>query len=600
MAENFPFQLVPWPDKTFTVTPSDSVNLSTQIDALEIGTAGDVSIITPNGETLDLTAVPAGILPLAATRVRSTGTTATGLVGHVRDDSPGRLWRKFDLARLPEWSTYGFTPEDSQSFERSTDGNWRTLKGIGELLPSDWRTTAWTLLYVDPINGNDQTANDGSSWKLAKKSLNSALQLSQTQKLVIVPDGAVFSYDLSSGLPWSLDSEAAPVGSVIIMPISVYRKNGVGNEVWTCNTEVPVSGTWTSVSGKLGVFKVTVADDAKRPRLVASLTSQIPSGVIFDYSHLDEYGQPLRYQRVEQGQIETTRYSYCLGDTDQELWVNVGSNQLSATEKLRLFLCSQANAVVNFGAKQFHIVNGIFEGGRVGYKVGGTGVDNVTCKIRLYNCRVTLSAGDSQGFFVNGSPSGSGKIDVGLYDCMFDGNGFDGVSYYGNTQFIESGCIAYANGYVRDCVSSGFWGKSNGFTTHYKTVGVRVGCIAYGNGGANYGDSAFLGQIAVANLGCFSFNSNGDPAKSHYQTDFALIADPPGSGYNGTARLWLLDPKFSTKDGESSTSRYYLNLDKNNTVDNNPIIWFNGDWPARVRLSGAATTADVTRVEFPT
>jgi len=50
--------------------------------ALYVGGAGDIKLVTINGNTITFTAVPAGtILPVGCTQIFSTGTTATNLVG---------------------------------------------------------------------------------------------------------------------------------------------------------------------------------------------------------------------------------------------------------------------------------------------------------------------------------------------------------------------------------------------------------------------------------------------------------------------------------------------------------------------------------------
>lgn len=63
------------------VTPNDSTDLTTASRSLYIGVAGDVTLDTVGGETSVLfKAVPAGtVLPVRASRVRSTGTTATNI-----------------------------------------------------------------------------------------------------------------------------------------------------------------------------------------------------------------------------------------------------------------------------------------------------------------------------------------------------------------------------------------------------------------------------------------------------------------------------------------------------------------------------------------
>lgn len=63
------------------VTPSDSTDLTNAAAALWVGGAGAVAVITAGGETVTFSAVAAGtLLPVACSRVKSTGTTATLVV----------------------------------------------------------------------------------------------------------------------------------------------------------------------------------------------------------------------------------------------------------------------------------------------------------------------------------------------------------------------------------------------------------------------------------------------------------------------------------------------------------------------------------------
>lgn len=63
------------------VTPSDATLLNFTSRALWIGGAGNISLLMEAGDTLLLSGVPAGtLLPVRATRVNATGTTATLIV----------------------------------------------------------------------------------------------------------------------------------------------------------------------------------------------------------------------------------------------------------------------------------------------------------------------------------------------------------------------------------------------------------------------------------------------------------------------------------------------------------------------------------------
>lgn len=66
----------------FAIVPDDAVNLAVKPRAIYVGGAGNISLLTLNGETVVFTAVPVGsILPVRATRVNATNTTATLLIG---------------------------------------------------------------------------------------------------------------------------------------------------------------------------------------------------------------------------------------------------------------------------------------------------------------------------------------------------------------------------------------------------------------------------------------------------------------------------------------------------------------------------------------
>jgi hypothetical protein len=68
--------------RAFAVTPNDSTDLTTFARALFIGTAGAVSVVTVGGDTVTFAGLPSGsVLPVRVARVRSTGTTATNIVG---------------------------------------------------------------------------------------------------------------------------------------------------------------------------------------------------------------------------------------------------------------------------------------------------------------------------------------------------------------------------------------------------------------------------------------------------------------------------------------------------------------------------------------
>lgn len=65
----------------FSITKSDVTVIA--CEALYIGVTGDVAVITVGNTTITFTNVPVGVLPIRCTKVLSTGTTASGIIGMV-------------------------------------------------------------------------------------------------------------------------------------------------------------------------------------------------------------------------------------------------------------------------------------------------------------------------------------------------------------------------------------------------------------------------------------------------------------------------------------------------------------------------------------
>jgi hypothetical protein len=82
--DNFQFHAAGWSSPYtggYAVTPSDLDPLTPTPRALWVGGTGAVSLITTGGQNVTYAAVPAGTeLPVRATRVLLTGTTATSIV----------------------------------------------------------------------------------------------------------------------------------------------------------------------------------------------------------------------------------------------------------------------------------------------------------------------------------------------------------------------------------------------------------------------------------------------------------------------------------------------------------------------------------------
>lgn len=69
-------------ENAVAVTKSDATVYSPPLSQLWVGGAGDVAVVMVGGQTVTFTAVPAGVmLPVRVTKVKSTGTSATNIVG---------------------------------------------------------------------------------------------------------------------------------------------------------------------------------------------------------------------------------------------------------------------------------------------------------------------------------------------------------------------------------------------------------------------------------------------------------------------------------------------------------------------------------------
>jgi hypothetical protein len=66
----------------FDVTPNDSTDLPIQTRSIYVGVGGDIKLTAISGGTVTFLNVPTGaVLPVQASRIFATGTTATNLIG---------------------------------------------------------------------------------------------------------------------------------------------------------------------------------------------------------------------------------------------------------------------------------------------------------------------------------------------------------------------------------------------------------------------------------------------------------------------------------------------------------------------------------------
>lgn len=67
----------------FAITPNDGADLAQPIRQITINVSGTVSFVGRDGATYTTGTLPIGSYPLETSRIRATGTTATGITGWV-------------------------------------------------------------------------------------------------------------------------------------------------------------------------------------------------------------------------------------------------------------------------------------------------------------------------------------------------------------------------------------------------------------------------------------------------------------------------------------------------------------------------------------
>jgi len=67
--------------KAFTITPSNTVDLSSEVRRIWVGVAGHIKVDMSGGGSATFSNVPVGWFDVFATRVYLTGTSATTMIG---------------------------------------------------------------------------------------------------------------------------------------------------------------------------------------------------------------------------------------------------------------------------------------------------------------------------------------------------------------------------------------------------------------------------------------------------------------------------------------------------------------------------------------
>lgn len=66
---------------SFAITPHDTNRLTRPVRGIYVGSTGNITLVTPAGDTVLFSNVPVGVLDQEAVIVKATGTTASNLVG---------------------------------------------------------------------------------------------------------------------------------------------------------------------------------------------------------------------------------------------------------------------------------------------------------------------------------------------------------------------------------------------------------------------------------------------------------------------------------------------------------------------------------------
>lgn len=82
--QNYSSSLASPATDAFAITPNDSTDLTQVTRALYVGTAGNIVVVLKSGSEVTFSNVTSGsILPIRASRIKATGTTALNVLGLV-------------------------------------------------------------------------------------------------------------------------------------------------------------------------------------------------------------------------------------------------------------------------------------------------------------------------------------------------------------------------------------------------------------------------------------------------------------------------------------------------------------------------------------
>lgn len=346
-----------------------------------------------------------------------------------------------------------------------------------------------TVLYVDPVNGND--ANTGLSWSQAFKKLTAAFASSAYTGT----SGGCIVY-ISAGYFGSTDS---PGSGVMTRHTALI---GVGGEVRITGGIRSDTRTWTQQSSPNdSVYRDTSSG----------------STIVWDSSSLDDNGYFLKYTSV--GSIAECQalpgsyyrdlpnlhiYIHTLDSTEPDEKIYVGRNSSSTTG--------------HTASSPIYCENISFELGQEFLITNGSSASTVV----FNKCSFKYMTGNGLSVY------GRGAL-IYLFKCIAARNGRDGFNYEhtANTQrILEVDCLSELNGWDTSV------GSNNGSTGHDQSVIIRINGCYDRNGHRNIHD---IVNVKSWHLGCYSgrplIGETGDP-----WTSFNFGA---GIQSANTTELWL-------------------------------------------------------------
>lgn len=354
-------------------------------------------------------------------------------------------------------------------------------------------------LYVDSENGND--SNDGSTWALAKATVNGAF------------DGA--------------NASTEPTRIKILAGRYKFL-SGLHPSNATETMTVPM--TLESVYGSVELttqYDVTYSQNATYSNVYEAGRSAAQQ--MFNFDSRDSKGEPLRYQHVTSLALCAALAGTWYTD-DVSVYVHTHTG-VPANNNNAAVLLAGRTLDINTGNNNLYLYGINTFGGNTGGLSQQGGTDNV---IVVDNCTFKYAMYGKQGIIDNIEPrDGVSILGCGIaafYDSESSYGSKDGFNYHEDAAVDPFGllvrCKAYDNGYlIRDSTSN------NGVTLHDGIGAIDVGGEWLGSIGTNSGH--VNNNTQYWGVGVKSGNSEGDIFNGGSVTWGAFGI------WSGNGKMWL-------------------------------------------------------------